>query len=75
MSAGLSKGPDGNGSPKIGGPSVSAGASALSGLRGVEVLQRSDGTYLALFVDRWRAQVTTRDNPEVMLDELPAGDN
>jgi peptide chain release factor 3 len=50
-----------------------AGASALSGIRGVEVLQRSDGTYLALFVDRWRAQVTTRDNPEVMLEELPAG--
>jgi peptide chain release factor 3 len=40
-----------------------------------EVLERSDGTYLALLVDRWRAQVTTRDNPEVMLDELPAGGN
>ncbi|WP_156391931.1 MULTISPECIES: peptide chain release factor 3 [unclassified Nocardioides] len=52
-----------------------AGASALSGIRGVEVLQRSDGTYLALFVDRWRAQVTARDNPAVMLEELPAGGN
>ena len=52
-----------------------AGASALSGIRGVEVLQRSDGTYLALFVDRWRAQVTARDNPTVMLEELPAGGN
>jgi len=52
-----------------------AGASALRGIRGVEVLQRSDGTYLALFVDRWRAQVTTRDHPDVMLEELPAGGN
>lgn len=52
-----------------------AGASALSGIRGVEVLQRADGTYLALFVDQWRAKVTTRDNPGVMLEELPAGGN
>ncbi len=50
-----------------------AGAQALAGLRGVEVLQRSDGTHLALFVDRWRAQIITRDHPGVMLEELPAG--
>ncbi|QIX27081.1 peptide chain release factor 3 [Nocardioides sp. JQ2195] len=50
-----------------------AGATALAGMRGVEVLQRSDGTHLALFVDQWRAKVTARDNPEVMLEELPAG--
>ncbi|MEP9362133.1 peptide chain release factor 3 [Nocardioides sp. CN2-186] len=50
-----------------------AGVSALSGIRGVEVLQRSDGTYLALFVDQWRANVTARDNPDVMLEALPAG--
>jgi hypothetical protein len=43
------------------------------GLRGVEVLQRSDGTHLALFVDQWRANVTARDNPDVMLEALPAG--
>ena len=42
-------------------------------MRGVEVLQRSDGTYLALFVDQWRANVTARDNPDVMLEALPAG--
>ncbi len=50
-----------------------AGASALSGIRGVEVLQRTDGTHLALFVDQWRAGVTARDNPDLMLEELPAG--
>ena len=35
--------------------------------------QRSDGTHLALFVDQWRAMVTARDNPEIMLEALPAG--
>ncbi len=49
------------------------GASALAGIRGVEVLQRSDGTHLALFTDQWRAKVVARDNPEIMLEELPAG--
>ena len=33
--------------------------------RGVEVLQRSDGTHLAIFVDQWRATATARDNPDV----------
>ena len=50
-----------------------AGAAALAGMRGVEVLQRSDGTHLALFADQWRAKVTARDNPEIMLEALPAG--
>jgi peptide chain release factor 3 len=50
-----------------------AGAAALAGIRGVEVLERSDGTRLALFVDQWRAMVTARDNPDVMLESLPAG--
>ena len=50
-----------------------AGAAALAGIRGVEVLERSDGTHLALFVDQWRAKVTERDNPDVMLEALPAG--
>ena len=50
-----------------------AGASALSGLRGVEVLARSDGTRLALFLDEWRAKTTTRDHPDVVLEALPAG--
>ncbi len=50
-----------------------AGAAALAGIRGVEVLERSDGTHLALFVDQWRAKVTARDNPDVLLEALPAG--
>lgn len=49
------------------------GAVALAGKRGTEVLQRSDGTYLALFVDQWRASSTARDNPDVLLEALPAG--
>ena len=49
------------------------GARALSGVRGVEVLQRSDGTQLALFIDQWRANATARDNPDVLLEALPAG--
>ncbi|PUA81230.1 peptide chain release factor 3 [Nocardioides currus] len=49
------------------------GALALRGGRGVEVLQRSDGTYLAIFTDQWRAGATARDNPEIMLEPLPAG--
>jgi peptide chain release factor 3 len=49
------------------------GAVALAGKRGVEVLQRADGTHLALFVDQWRANVTARDNPDVLLEALPAG--
>jgi peptide chain release factor 3 len=50
-----------------------AGATALAGMRGIEVLERRDGTHLALFVDQWRAMVTARDNPDIMLAALPAG--
>jgi len=49
------------------------GAAVLAGVRGVEVLQRSDGTHLALFVDKWRVTATTRDHPDIMLEALPAG--
>ena len=35
---------------------TAAAVEALAGLRGAEVLQRSDGTHLALFADRWRAR-------------------
>ena len=51
------------------------GALALRGKRGCEVLQRSDGTYVALFTDQWRASATGRDNPEVTLVAMPAGGN
>ena len=47
--------------------------SRCRGARGVEVLQRSDGTHLAIFTDQWRATATARDNPDVMLEPLPAG--
>jgi len=46
---------------------------ALAVMAVTEVLERSDGTHLALFVDQWRAKVTARDNPDVMLESLPAG--
>ncbi|MFC6152219.1 peptide chain release factor 3 [Nocardioides yefusunii] len=50
-----------------------AGAEALKGARGCEVLQRRDGTHVVLFADQWRANATARDNPDVRLDALPAG--
>jgi peptide chain release factor 3 len=46
----------------------------LNSLRGVEVLQRSDGELLALFPDKWRAQVVERNQPELMLEPLVAGE-
>jgi peptide chain release factor 3 len=46
----------------------------LNSLRGVEVLQRSDGELLALFADKWRAQVVERNQPELMLEPLVAGE-
>ncbi|MCW2787791.1 MAG: peptide chain release factor 3 [Aeromicrobium sp.] len=49
------------------------GALELRGVRGAEVLQRTDGTYLALFIDKWRANNAAREHPDVRLDELPAG--
>jgi peptide chain release factor 3 len=51
----------------------SDGAQALRGVRGCEVLQRTDGTYLSLFIDKWRAANAARENPDVLLEELPAG--
>ncbi len=50
-----------------------AGAQTLAGVRGCEVLQRTDGTYLALFIDKWRANNAAREAPDVLLEELPAG--
>jgi peptide chain release factor 3 len=48
------------------------GVEALSSVRGVEVLARSDGTWLALFPDTWRASTVARALPDVMLEQLPA---
>jgi peptide chain release factor 3 len=47
--------------------------SVLAGSRGVEVLTRSDGTHLALFVDKWRAAGIAREHPGLLLEILPAG--
>jgi peptide chain release factor 3 len=46
----------------------------LNALRGVEVLQRTDGELLALFPDKWRAGAVERNQPELMLEPLVAGE-
>ena len=48
------------------------GVEALKGVRGVEVLSRADGTHLAVFPDRWRAETVARNHPDVLLELLPA---
>jgi peptide chain release factor 3 len=51
-----------------------AGADALKGIRGCEVLtRRLDGVLLALFADKWRLNAIQRDNPGARLDVLLAG--
>ena len=45
---------------------------AIEARRGTEVLERSDGTLLALFTDRWQVQWVQRDHPEVLLEPLVA---
>lgn len=45
---------------------------AIEARRGTEVLERGDGTLLALFTDRWQVQWVQRDHPEVVLDPLVA---
>ena len=51
-----------------------AGAEALNGARGAEVLtRRLDGALLALFADKWRLNAIQRDNPSARLDPLLAG--
>jgi peptide chain release factor 3 len=49
-------------------------AAELDQLRGVEVLQRSDGTLLALLADKWRVQNVLRSHPHLTLESLVAGD-
>ena len=51
-----------------------AGAAALVGQRGAEVLtRRLDGALLALFADKWRLNAIARDNPKTKLEPLLAG--
>ncbi len=44
--------------------------SALAGVRGVEVLTRTDGLMLALFVDQWRLGTVARERPDLPLEPL-----
>ncbi len=44
------------------------GAAALTGIRDVEVLTRTDGTILALFRNIYRLGTIERDHPDVLLD-------
>ncbi|WP_460794174.1 peptide chain release factor 3 [Nocardioides pacificus] len=48
------------------------GAEILSSVRGIEIMARSDGALLVLFPDKWRARTIARENPDVLLDQLPA---
>ncbi|MCW2818895.1 MAG: prfC [Marmoricola sp.] len=42
-------------------------------VRGVEILERRDGTLLLLAPDKWRIRVMERDHPELTLETLLAG--
>lgn len=46
----------------------------LSDIRQIEVLERTDGSLLVLFPDRWRITAVERDHPELTLEPLLAGD-
>ncbi|QWC85145.1 peptide chain release factor 3 [Nocardioidaceae bacterium] len=48
-------------------------ADEVHGLRDVEVMERSDGTLLALFPDKWRMQAVERMHPHLELGTLVAG--
>lgn len=48
-------------------------AGTISGFSGVEVMTRSDGTVLALFPDKWKADSVRRQAPGVVLEALPIG--
>ncbi|MQA98253.1 MAG: peptide chain release factor 3 [Streptosporangiales bacterium] len=51
-----------------------AGAEALIGERGTEVLtRRLDGALLALFADKWVLSALRRNRPEILLEPLLAG--
>jgi peptide chain release factor 3 len=49
------------------------GEQALASQSEVEVLRRSDGTYLAVFSNKWRLDIVQRKFPDVLLEALPAG--
>ena len=45
---------------------------ALAGINGVETFERSDGTALAVFSDRWRLQFVSRQHPDIEFESLSA---
>jgi peptide chain release factor 3 len=49
------------------------GEQALASQSEVEVLRRTDGTYLAVFSNKWRLDIVQRKFPDIMLEALPAG--
>ncbi|MAS56067.1 peptide chain release factor 3 [Nocardioides sp.] len=51
-----------------------ASVAGLSAVRGLEVLERGDGTLLVLAPDKWRISVVERDHPELTMETLVAGD-
>jgi peptide chain release factor 3 len=51
-----------------------ASAAELGSIRGLEVLERNDGTLLVLAPDKWRIGVVERDHPELTLEPLLAGE-
>lgn len=50
----------------------SADAATINDEQGAEVLTRTDGTLLAVFVDRWRLQRIVRNHPTLELQSLAA---
>ncbi|HAX81900.1 MAG TPA: peptide chain release factor 3, partial [Actinobacteria bacterium] len=50
-----------------------SGAIALAAARGVEILRRSDGTFVALFESRHGLEMILRDQPSILLDPVFAG--
>jgi peptide chain release factor 3 len=51
-----------------------ASAPLLNQLRGIEVLERTDGTLMVLATDKWRLHAVRRDHPELLLEPLVAGE-
>ncbi len=51
-----------------------ASAAELGSVRGLEVMERNDGTLLVLAPDKWRISVVERDHPNLTLEPLLAGD-
>jgi peptide chain release factor 3 len=49
-----------------------ASAAGVAAARGAEVLQRTDGTLLGVFTDKWGLRVLQQNKPELTLEPLVA---